>query len=91
MIKKFSLLLPLYLIITTSGCESTPTYMSTSSLPPPININERCPEGTTAKIVSDMRNINNIECVLVELPRINERVPYVVKKGYGVASIPIVR
>lgn len=89
--KKFSLLLPLCLIIITSGCESTPTYTQTSSLPPPIDINNRCPEGATAKIVSDMRNMTNIECVHDGVKMINERVPSVVKRGYGVAGIPIVR
>lgn len=86
--RKFILLFPLCLIAITSGCESTPSSPYTAPSRP-ISINERCPEGTVAKVVTDMRNHSTIECVLAGVREFNETVPHTVQRGYGVAGITI--
>ncbi len=87
---KFALF-PLCVVVFTSGCESTPSYPSyvEPSLPAHGSINEHCPEGTVARVVSDMRNMSTIECVYGYLLEGNRRAPIVAARGNRVAGTPI--
>lgn len=86
---KFALI-PLCIAAFLSGCESAQSITPpSSSLPPPVSINDACPEGTSARVVSDMRNMSTIECVYEKLLADGRRVQVVVDGANRVASIPV--